>query len=131
MKSIIKVTAGTAGGVLALLTTLVSPVLASGSDYWWTGSDIESQVASTAIIGGGMSIAVIISICCGFIFYFGIDILLAFLVYRDAQKNKVDNAVLWAILTLFFNLVIILVYFLAIRPEAIRKLEATTKTETK
>ena len=51
-------------------------------------------------------------------------IALAYYVYRDAQKNQVENAALWALLTFFTGLIGFLIYFLAIRPDAIKKMES-------
>jgi len=54
-----------------------------------------------------------------------IVIALAYYVYKDAVKYEVENPGLWALLTLFTGGVIgILIYFLAIRPEAVKKMEA-------
>jgi hypothetical protein len=68
----------------------------------------------------------VISICCACCIPLIIDAVLAYVVYQDAQKNKIENGVLWAIVTFFFNIIGLLVYFLAIKPEAMRKNSGTT-----
>lgn len=76
---------------------------------------------------GGFAIGMILIYCCALCIPLLIVIGLAVWVYKDAQKNKVDNAALWAILTFFTGLIGILIYLLAIRPDAIKKMESEVK----
>ncbi|SRR5260221_5752266 len=51
-------------------------------------------------------------------------IALAIYVYNDAVKYNVDTPILWALVTFFFPVVGLLIYFLAIRADAIKAMEA-------
>lgn len=79
----------------------------------------DYTVDSAAGLGVFFASAGIWLVCCciGLI----INIALAYLVYSDAKKNNVENGMLWAVVTFFFTLIGLLVYFLAIRPEAMKK----------
>ncbi len=110
--------------ISSLLVTV--PVLASGYDY--TYSNAADAAAATTFLGGTFLLA-----CCPLIIYVVFDLVIAYIVYSDAKKNKVENGVLWAVITFFFSLIGLLVYFLAIRPEAMKKHSgmATPMPETK
>lgn len=90
-----------------------SLVLAQTDDltysYTNTSSDLTDEQASA--LAGTTLIVVIVSICCGLLIAAG----LAYLVYSDAKKNNVPNGVLWAVLTFFFGIIPLLIYFLAIK----------------
>jgi hypothetical protein len=51
-------------------------------------------------------------------------------MYSDAKKNNVENPVLWGILG-FTGLIGLLIYFLVIRPEAIKKNSGAQVVESK
>jgi Na+/proline symporter len=107
----------------SLLTSAV--VLAESYDYeydWNTSDD-----AAEGFLGLGFGLLWLCFVCCLPII---ISSVLAYIVYKDAKKNNVENGPLWAVLTFFFNLIGILVYFLAIRPEALKKSEGV-KSEVK
>lgn len=53
----------------------------------------------------------------------------AYWVYKDATKYKVENPALWGLLTFCTGIVGLLIYFLAIRPEAVKKLEGGSKPD--
>ncbi len=103
---------------------LATPVLASGYtyDYYTSTSD---AAAATGFLGLGF-----VYICCVCLIPLIIDAVLSYVVYKDAKKNNVENPILWALITFFLPLVGILVYFLAIRPEALKKNVTTTVTST-
>lgn len=90
----------------------------SGYDY-----DYYYDVAADSTAAGLFGLGSLAYICCVCILPLVLGAVLAYIVYKDAQKNQVENAALWAILTFFFSLIGLLVYFLAIRPEAIKKME--------
>ncbi len=92
------------------------PAFAYSIDYTPYGT---SDAAAAGFLGIGTAVWLICACCVPLI----IGGVLAYVVYMDAQKNKVENAALWAVLTFFFNLLGILIYFLAIRPDAVRKME--------
>jgi len=110
------------GKTLAVVATGVgytlasTPVLAQSYDYYTYSA--ASDAAASSVFGFGMLLS-----CCIPLFAIVICAVLAYVVYKDAQKNKVENPALWAILTLFFSVIGLLVYFLAIRPEAIKKMQ--------
>ncbi len=58
-------------------------------------------------------------VCCSIIFSFTINAVCAYIIYNDAIKNNIDNAILWAIFGFFFSWIAILIYFLAIKPGAV------------
>lgn len=69
---------------------------------------------------------------CGFYIFilmcpFIINLALAYYVYNDAVKMKIDNPMLWAIVTFFFNVIGLVIYYLGIRQDAIRKQEKDNK----
>jgi hypothetical protein len=106
------------GTVIASLFVFAVPALASG--YYDSTYYSASDAAAASVFGlGGLGIW-LVCVCCVPLVLGGI---LAYVVYTDAKKNNVDNPALWAVLTFFFNLLGILIYFLAIRPDAIRKME--------
>lgn len=62
-------------------------------------------------------------ICCSVLVSLLIPFAFAYWVYKDAVKNKVDSPMLWALITFFFTLIGLLIYLLAIRPDAIKRME--------
>ena len=116
-------------GASAMATFLVvaaSPVMAQSyySDYY---SAYDSPASTAGVLGFGLLW------CCFAIIPLVIGLVLAYVVYKDAQKNKVENPILWGIITFFFNIIGLLIYFLAIKPEAVKKneVEAIAKPEVK
>lgn len=85
-----------------------------------------TTAADTAFLGGFTLMYV--CFCCVAIL---VPIACAVIVYKDAMKFKIDNAVLWAVLAFFFPIIGLLVYFLAIKPDAVRKQGGSHPTETK
>jgi hypothetical protein len=100
-----------AGATFATFAMAAAPVAASGYDYYYTSSAADASF-------GLMSAAIWLCACC-VPFLFGL--VLGYVVYKDAKKNGVDNPALWGILTFFFTLVGVLVYYLAIKPDAMKK----------
>lgn len=119
---------------------LVNKLLASG-----TGLTVSSLIFATTVAaqrydysydatdaaaGGIFATAGLFFYCCFLCVPLIIVIALAYWVYKDAKKYEVENAPLWALLVLFTSIIGILIYFLAIRPEAVKKFESkhgTTK----
>lgn len=52
-----------------------------------------------------------------------IGLIIPFFVYKDAVKNEIENPILWAVVTFFFTVPGLLIYLLAIRPDAVKKKE--------
>jgi hypothetical protein len=73
-----------------------------------------------AAIGSMMMLCII---CCSVLIAFLIPFAFAYWVYNDAVKNNVENPMLWAVVTFFFTLIGLLIYLLAIRPDAIKSAE--------
>lgn len=46
---------------------------------------------------------------------------ICFWIYKDAKKNNIENPILWALLAFFTSIIGILIYLLAVRPDAIKK----------
>jgi len=111
-----KLITGAVGGIATLLT-LATAVYANGYNYTYDLSDVTASSAGTAVAG---TVGLVVW-CCIILFAFLVPVVLAIVVYKDAEKNKVENAIIWALLTFFFNVIGLLVYFLAIRPEAMKK----------
>ena len=100
--------------VLALLTGLAlaaMPVLA----FAQTGDD-----GTAAIFGGG-----IVSCICGLL-GLAIAVGAAYWVYNDAKKRGNPNAVLWAVLTFFFTLIGLILYFVIGRNQGTTGTPGTT-----
>ena len=123
MKQIIKLVAA---AVVALSSLLLGgvPALAQTDDYYDYGdpsttlddyytTSVQDDAAAAGALG--FSMVVWVGICC-----FGLLIAggFAYWVYSDAKKNNVENGVLWAVLTFFFGLIPLLIYFLAIKKNA-------------
>lgn len=92
--------------------------------------------ATDAAAGGIFATAGLAFYCCVLCIPLIIVLALAYYVYKDATKYEVENPILWALLTLFTGVIGLLIYFLAIKPEAVKKMEAkgthhtTTPVET-
>ncbi len=122
-----KLVAGVATGAGFLASA--TPVLAQ-YDYYYDYT-LDSLDATSGAAAGVFGITALLS-CCIPLLVLIVSVVLAVIVYKDAQKNKVENPILWALLTLFFSLIGALVYFLAIKPDAVKKLGSTpVKTEEK
>lgn len=104
-----------AGATFAGVSLAAAQTVAAQSYYY--SSDLSSGAASGLVFGS------ILLYCCILCVPLIIWTVVSYLVYKDAVKNNVDNAALWGILVFFFSVVGILIYFLAIRPEAIKKNE--------
>jgi len=79
-----------------------------------------STVAATGIASWG--IASIALACCSVVVGLAIMIGMTYWVYKDAKKNRVENEILWAAITFFTGIIGLLIYVLAIRPEAVKKM---------
>jgi hypothetical protein len=113
------------------LTRFLGATFAVGSFMLMAAPVAAQKTSSPADIFAGLSFISAYSvfwICCACCIPIIIDAVLAYVVYQDAQKYKVENGVLWAIVTFFFNIIGILVYFLAIKPEALKKNSPTSDT---
>lgn len=104
---------------VAAYTLLATPAFAQSYYY-----DYPTTAAADATVGIGV-MALYVCICCVALI---VPLGLAIWVYKDAEKNHVENGILWAILTFFFTLIGLLVYLLAIRPEAIKKMEGKSSS---
>ncbi len=133
---------------LGLFFTAAAPVAAQTADdsyYDYNYDDYEAYLdsaysayddylaTSTAAATGlmGLSTVWIIAICCGAVIGLAIQIGITYWVYKDAKKNKAGNEVLWAVITFFTGLLGLLIYALAIRPEAVRNAQGSKPEEKK
>jgi len=97
---------------LLAIALLVAPVFAASvvlpvnaqSDWDW---DYSSSSTDDGV--AGMSLIIW---CCCFAVMLIVPIALAFFVYSDAQKNNVDNPILWALIVFIFGLLGLLIYLL-------------------
>jgi hypothetical protein len=127
-----KLISGAVGGIATLLT-LATAVHASGYDYTDYYTDLAAASAASSSLGAAGLVATLIT-CCIPIAWLIFSVVVAIVVYKDAEKNKVENGVIWALLTFFFNIIGLLVYYLAIKPEAMKKNaggSTSTPSETK
>lgn len=90
--------------------------------------DYTPYTATDAAAGGLFASAGIAIYCCIACIPLIILIALAYYVFKDAKKYEVDNAALWAALTFFTGIIGLLIYFLAIRPDAVKKMESKGAT---
>jgi len=109
------------GSSIAFATT----VAAQTYSYDYTPYTYSSGDAAAGGLFASMGIALYCCIACVPLI---ILIALAYCVYKDAQKYQVENAALWAVLTFFTGLIGLLIYFLAIRPDAVKKMESKGAT---
>jgi ABC-type transport system involved in multi-copper enzyme maturation permease subunit len=110
------------GGALAFgVVSVVSTVIAHAQSY--SAYYDDSYYGNTAADGifGGASLLMTCVWCCFGLVILAFPLICAIVVYKDAKKYNVENGFLWAILTFFFNIIGLLIYFLAIKPEAVRK----------
>jgi cbb3-type cytochrome oxidase subunit 3 len=120
------------GNALTVGSTLVGASLAfattvAAQTYSY---DYTPYTATDAAAGGVFATFSIVLYCCLLCVPTIILIALAVYVYKDAQKHNVDNAALWALLTFFTGIIGLLVYLLAIKPEAVKKMEAHKPAHT-
>ncbi|MEP7103130.1 MAG: PLDc N-terminal domain-containing protein [Candidatus Dojkabacteria bacterium] len=94
-------------------TLLATPAFAQTYYPYTTTTAADAAAASAA--GLGFSFVWLLCVCCVPLL---IDSVIAYLVYKDATKHKIENAGLWAVLCFFFNIIGILIYFLVPRAEA-------------
>lgn len=102
-----------AGATFATFALTAMPVMATGYDYYYSSAN---DAASLGFLGA-YSFVWCLACCIPFL----ISAVLAYIVYKDAKKNNVENGALWAIVTFLFSVIGLLVYYLAIRPEALKK----------
>jgi uncharacterized BrkB/YihY/UPF0761 family membrane protein len=103
--------------VIALVTFFagVNGVLAqSYYDYEYYPAPDPVPLTSSEALGFGVFTLVII--CVVFLLSIVLPLILAVVVYNDAKKNKIENAWVWALFVFFFNVIGLLVYYLAIKP---------------
>jgi Na+-driven multidrug efflux pump len=106
-----------AGSSLAFATlSIVASVATFAQSYRYSTYDASADAAGLAV-GGTMMFVYFCFICCVPLI---ISSICAFVVHKDAKKNNVENAVLWTAVSFFFPLIGLLIYFLAIKPEALR-----------
>jgi len=67
-------------------------------------------------------------VCCSILLGLGIAFALAYIVYRDAKKNNVENPALWGLLTFFLGLIGLIIYFVAIKPDAVKKAQTASSS---
>lgn len=103
-----------------LFTAPTNTISAQRDDDFSFEFDSTSDDEEAGAIGLIFSLLII---CCVVIFSFAVPFGFAVWVYKDANKYEVENAFLWALLTFFFTLIGVLVYFLAIRPDYKKKFE--------
>ena len=91
-----------------------SALLAQGQD------DFNNDPDAAA---GGIAVCLGACACYGlpFLILFGINAACGYIVYSDATKNGVENAVLWAAIAFFTNWVGTLIYFLVIKKQHMEK----------
>ena len=82
-------------------------------DYYDSVYSTSDAAAISAIYGGSMLVYLLC--CC---FWLVIALVISYLVYKDAQKNNVDNPMLWAIVTFFLGLIGVVIYLLVARNNA-------------
>lgn len=105
--------------VVAASIAFASKVAAQTYTY-----DYSPYNATDAAAGGIFATAGLAFYCCILCIPLIVVVALAYYVYKDANKYEVDNAGLWALLTLVTGVIGLLIYFLAIKPEAVKKMEA-------
>ncbi len=112
------------GSSIAFATTVAAQT------YSYDYTPYTTYSAGDAAAGGLFATFGIALYCCIACVPLVILVALAYYVYKDAQKNNVENAALWAVLTFFTGLIGLLIYFLAIRPDAIKKMESKGVTHS-
>lgn len=101
--------------IMSLLTNVVT--FAQSYRYDFDEFDYAADAAAGSAFFGGLTIFYICLCCISLI----VPIVCAVIVYKDANKNSIENAVIWALVSFFFPIIGILIYFLAIKPDAMKK----------
>ena len=110
-----------AAGATVIGSSIAFATTVAAQTYSYDYTPYNTTAAAGGLFAGGLGIVIYCCIACvPLIILLG----LAYYVYKDANKYQVENAALWALLTFFTGIVGLLIYFLAIRPEAIKKMEA-------
>lgn len=102
-----------------------------GYTYDYDYDRLINGSAGAAATGVALGTTSLIVICCSLILAFAVNFAIAWFVYKDAKKHKIDNAMLWSIICFFFTLLGLIVYLAAIRPDAIRAAEGKSSSEDK
>jgi hypothetical protein len=124
MGNLLRKAAAASTTIAAMSLAFASTVSAQTYRYDYTTTAASDAAAGGIFAGFGLIWCCIM--CVPFVILLG----LAIFVYKDAEKNKVENGVLWAILTFFTGIIGLLIYLLAIKPEAIKKNGGTPSTPT-
>lgn len=122
-RSLKLVAAAVGSGAISMLATVTAYAQSYRYDY---GYDDIDALAGAGFLGGFGIIWV--CVCCIALI---VPLVCAFVVYRDAEKNNVENGILWAVLSFLFPLIGLLIYFLAIKPEAMKKNGTASTPEKK
>lgn len=111
-----KAAARVLGAVGTLGSFLVSAGSVSAQYYYDYGYDLGT------VSGGLFSLGIwsFVWICCCCL-WFILAVVFGVVVYNDAKKNNIDNPVVWGLLSFFLGVIGILIYFVAIKPQAKKK----------
>jgi len=94
--------------ILVTLTTTLNALAQSTSDGSSSGGS------------AGASIVCLLLQCFIPLVIWGIWIAVSVWVKNDAEAAGVDNPMLWAVLTFFFGIVVLIIYLVAIKPNALK-----------
>ncbi len=115
--------------LVTVATASVALVSKVAAQSYYTTTSGEYIPLTDAQAGGVIFGSWAVTLCCCCLLLL-IPLGMAIYVYKDAEKNKIENAVIWALLTFFTNIIGLLIYLLAIKPEAIKKSGGTPSTPT-
>jgi hypothetical protein len=93
----------------------VTPAVAADDDYDWNSfwDEVEEESDKDNKDDGGILAGFGILTCCLMIIPLLIWLAISyFVVYKDAVKNNVSSPILWLLVTFFFGLLGLLIYFL-------------------
>jgi Na+/proline symporter len=98
-----------------MLSILGASVATASYRYSSYNSSSSPEEAAAVMVFMGF---IFLFVCMISLVSFAVQFLIAYLVYRDAQKNRVDNPILWAAITFFSWWLGLLLYFFVAKQQA-------------
>lgn len=119
MKRLVSKLVGGGAAVVGSSLAFATTVAAQRYSYDYTFNSADAAAATgLAGMAYGLNFLMLCCFCCIPVI---LSIVLFIFVYKDTQKYNIENGIIWAILA--FTWVGLLIYLLAVRPDAVREFE--------